>query len=224
MDGPLPGIFQRLPTGQVDAKMPAAIPLLEIAVPQSPLRFPAPLLLGAACLLLAGPLAAGEPAIAAEPWSLAGYSLGIASHDTGPKAHEYEDGWNLNGEMRFLAPRNAFFETIFEPRLHLGGSINSNGNTDYLYGGLTWQFNPVGKLFIDYELGLMVHDGNLDEREPDRLRLGSRVLIRNCLAAGIMIDDHNKVGLVYDHMSHQEWFADANNGLETVGIRWYRTF
>lgn len=183
-----------------------------------------PWLAAALCALAHGPLYAAEPATAGTPWSLAGYSLGAASHDTGPKAHGDEDGWNLNGEARFFTPRNAVFDTLFEPQFHLGGSVNSNGNTNYLYGGLTWHFNPVWKIFIDYELGLALHDGDLEHNDPDRLELGSPVLIRNCFALGLEIDAHNRIGVVYDHMSHNEWFADSNNGLETVGLRWYRTF
>lgn len=183
-----------------------------------------PWLLAALCVLGHGSAGAAEPDSAGTPWSMAGYSLGIASHDTGPKAHEEEDGWNVNGEMRFFTPRNRFFDLIFEPQFHLGGSLNSEGNTNYAYGGLTWQFNPIAKIFIDYELGLAWHDGDLAHSNPNRLELGSPILFRNCFALGLIIDDHNKVGVVYDHMSHNEWLADSNNGLETVGIRWYHTF
>jgi lipid A 3-O-deacylase len=150
--------------------------------------------------------------------------LGVLWHDVGVFGTSKERGADLNAELRFVSP--AFLEPLLSPRPHLGVSVNTDGDTDQAYAGLTWTFtlfrqllNPVDSLFLDASLGGAVHDGKLSTRDPHRKNLGSRFLFRESLEIGYRFTPAQSVSVILDHISNAD-LASRNEGLDNLGLRY----
>lgn len=143
--------------------------------------------------------------------------LGVFDHDVSFLGHGKESGADLNAEVLFRSP--AFLEAIWAPRPHLGISVNTAGDTSQAYAGLTWTYEPIKWLFIDFSLGGTIHDGKLSYSGLDRKELGSRVLFRESLSLGFRIDERNSISIAFDHESNAN-LASQNEGLNNLGIRW----
>ena len=141
---------------------------------------------------------------------------GVALHDSGPVSSSTEDGYNVNLEVLFTSPE--IFKYILSPRPHLGGSINTEGDTSQGYFGLSWTADIYEHFFLEFSFGGSVHDGNLEET-PKRNGLGCRLLFRESISAGVIFDGHHNLSLMYDHISNAG-FCDDNDGLDTLGIRY----
>lgn len=155
------------------------------------------------------------------PWGgwLSELRLGVLAHNIGPIASAREDGVQINAELRFATP--PLFEYILSPRPHLGASINTVGDTSFLYLGLTWTWDITDGLFLDFSFGGTVHDGWLDSHEPDpdRRLMGSRLLFRESLELGYRFLDHHSLSLMLDHASNAG-LAEKNQGNDDVGLRY----
>jgi hypothetical protein len=128
----------------------------------------------------------------------------------------------VNAELLF--PR--FFTVpvlpdIFTPRLHVGAVANTGDGTNFAYAGLTWTANYTERFFGELYFGAMVHDGNLDYRDPDRNALGCRVLFHVGTNFGYRFDRHWNVMLTLDHSSAGQALTQcpANQSLNQVGLR-----
>ena len=157
----------------------------------------------------------------AGPWGgwLSELRLGLLAHNIGPIASAREDGAQINAELRFNPP--PLFEYILSPRPHLGVSINTAGDTSFLYLGLTWTWNITDALFLDLSFGGTIHDGWLTSHEldPDRRLMGSRLLFRESLELGYRFLDHHSLSLMLDHVSNAG-LVDKNQGNDDVGLRY----
>src|SRR6516165_12110559 len=92
------------------------------------------------------------------------FKIGVLAHDVGFLDKHVESGADINFEMLFTPPD--FFAVIGSPRPHLGGSVNTAGNTDAGYFGLTWGITQIQNLFrssdgvlISGSLGGALQDG-----------------------------------------------------------------
>ena len=95
----------------------------------------------AACL-------AGAPMASAQPLQDDGapsppideVRLGVLAHSI--DSSNAEDGADLNLELLFRRPAgsygNALLDLALRPRVHLGASVNTAGDTSQVYAGLTW--------------------------------------------------------------------------------------
>lgn len=155
------------------------------------------------------------------PWGgwLSEFRLGILAHNIGPIASAREDGAQINAELRFKSP--PLFEYILSPRPHIGASINTAGDTSFLYLGLTWTWNITDALFLDLSFGGAIHDGWLTshEPEPDRRLMGSRLLFRESLELGYRFFDRHSLSLMLDHVSNAG-LSHKNQGNDDVGLRY----
>ena len=145
--------------------------------------------------------------------------LGLLDHDTDNlwSGSSREDGLDLNAELVF-APSLALWQGQIRP--NLGLSINDHGNTSKLYGGGVWQYLWQNGFILDLGVGLAVHDGEVEDLQAiDRKQLGSRVLVRFAVEIGYSLSAHNRLSLLFDHISNG-YIADPNEGLDTVGIRY----
>ena len=145
--------------------------------------------------------------------------FGVLHHDAGVFGRNEEDGIDLNGEVLFRAPRGRFWEFIFSPRPQLGVTINTEGDTSQIYGGLTWRIEGRLPIFLDLSLGGSVHDGELKTDEKGSKELGSRVLFREAVELGYRLTRNHTISVMLDHVSNAN-LADKNEGLETFGIRY----
>lgn len=141
---------------------------------------------------------------------------GVFAHDIDFWSFHREDGIGINGEVLFTSPD--FLKAIWEPRPHLGVTVNTAGKTSNAYGGLTWEWDLPKDFFIDANLGVAVHDGKTDTNDPKRKSLGSTALFRLGAALGYNITKRVNVSLQYEHMSNA-YLADPNEGLDRVGLR-----
>jgi lipid A 3-O-deacylase len=170
-----------------------------------------------ALALLSGTAAAQQPKLVNE------LKIGGMAHDVGFLGRHVEGGANVNVELLFTPPD--LFRYIGSPRPHIGGGINTSGNTSYGYFGLTWGIMLIQNLFrggdgvfANGSLGGAVHDGHLLTAPPDRKRLGSRILFRESLELGYQVNPAISVSAILDHISNAN-LASRNAGITSAGAR-----
>jgi lipid A 3-O-deacylase len=149
--------------------------------------------------------------------------VGALAHDVTLGGSHVESGVDINAEILFRSP--SFLSFAFSPRPHLGGSVNSDGNTDQVYLGLTWEatlfrgmFRQGDRLFVDLSLGGAYQDGYLNGAPPDRKRLGSSILFRESVEIGYGLTPAVSVSAFVDHISNAN-LAGHNAGITNVGGR-----
>ena len=151
------------------------------------------------------------------------FKFGVLAHDIGLFDSHVESGSDINFEMLFTPPE--FFRVIGSPRPHLGGSLNTAGNTNAGYFGLTWGITLIqnlfgwgGSVFANGSLGGALQDGYRDSAPPDRKRLGSTALFRESVELGYQLTPSLSVSGFVDHMSNAD-LAPRNAGITDAGAR-----
>jgi lipid A 3-O-deacylase len=148
---------------------------------------------------------------------------GVMAHDITLGGKHVENGADINGEVLFVSP--SFLDIIGAPRPHLGGWVNTQGNTDAAYFGLTWGL-PLFKsivgatdaLTIYGSLGGAVHDGYEDSAPAGRKKLGSPVLFRESIELGYQITPVYSISAMVDHISNAN-LGSHNAGITNAGAR-----
>jgi len=147
---------------------------------------------------------------------------GVYSHgiNTPLSFHTGERGVDVAFGYRF-APLEAL-AVIGAPAPYLIGSLNSEGDTSFAGGGLSWRFGK-GPVYLRPALGLVVHDGPARRIEPEtgrRTDLGSRVLFEPELAIGYQVNTRLTLEASWMHVSHARLFnREQNPGLDMFGAR-----
>jgi lipid A 3-O-deacylase len=151
------------------------------------------------------------------------FKFGVLAHDVGFLDRHVETGSDINFEMLFTPPE--IFSIIGSPRPHLGGSLNTAGNTNAGYFGLTWGITLIQnlfgwgtQLFLNGSLGGALHDGYTDNAPPGRKKLGSTALFRESLELGYQLTPNLSVSGFVDHMSNAN-LAPHNAGITDAGAR-----
>lgn len=145
--------------------------------------------------------------------------LGLLGHDVDGvwSGSSGEEGIDFNGELIF-SPSALFLGGLVRP--NLGLSLNSSGYTSKIYGGGVLEYVSAGGLFLDFGLGLTIHNGEIDNLESgDSALLGSPLLFRVSFEAGVALATKHRVSLMFDHISNA-YLAEPNKGLDTLGIRY----
>jgi hypothetical protein len=153
----------------------------------------------------------------AEGW-LHAIQVGILVHDVDNlwSGHRKEDGIDYNLEVVFNAELKKMLTGVVRP--NLGVSINDRGNTSKLYGGIVWEWNNKA-FFFNSGLGVAWHNGERNTSDPEKKRLGSRVLFRIPLEFGITLRGSHRLSIMFDHASNA-YLANPNEGLDTLGLRY----
>jgi lipid A 3-O-deacylase len=148
---------------------------------------------------------------------------GILAHDITLGGKGIESGADFNGEVLFTSP--TFLDFMGAPRPHLGASINSDGNTDQAYFGLTWGLpivqHIVGQsdaLTIYGSLGGALQDGYIDSAPAGRKKLGSVILFREAIELGYQITPVYSISGIVDHISNAN-LGNHNAGITSAGAR-----
>jgi lipid A 3-O-deacylase len=144
------------------------------------------------------------------------FKTGVLAHDVGLFDRHIEAGADVNFELLFASPE--FLSVIGSPRPHLGGSVNTAGNTDQGYFGLTWGITLLPNLFADGSLGGAIQDGYTNIGPPGRKILGSTALFRESLELGYQLTPTVSLSTFLDHMSNAG-LARHNAGLTDAGAR-----
>lgn len=143
---------------------------------------------------------------------------GLFAHGPGSR----EDGSiDVNGELLFSKPMifSDPLMTLLVPRIHIGTTINTAGDTSQAYAGLTWNYDFTAKIFIEGSVGAAFHSGKTGRLfPPDRLSLGCSPLIRGSGSLGYRISDNWTVMATVEHISNANT-CHANQGLTNYGVR-----
>ena len=143
--------------------------------------------------------------------------IGALWHDQGPFSHRKEKGFDGNLEILFFSPD--YLHGIKAPRPHVGISVNSAGDTNQAYLGLTWEYDFKQDYFANFSLGAGYHDGYKETPLLDRKSLGCKFLFRESLNVGYRLNKSNSIMAHLDHISNAK-LCSTNEGLESVGFRY----
>ena len=176
--------------------------------------------------LLAFALLAPLPAVAQDTSSTDGREnfvhelrLGLLQHDVGIWGSDsVEDGAAINGELAFRALTHFWGGSL---RPVLGGTISTEGRTNYGYGDLRWE-TFWDKVFFGIGFGEAIHDSSLkpDKNQKD---LGSRVLFHVPAELGYQFTPANRLSLYFEHVSNAG-LGDPNPGMDNIGVRFSHRF
>lgn len=151
------------------------------------------------------------------------FKFGVLAHDVGLFDKHVESGADINFEMLFTSPD--VLAIIGSPRPHLGGSLNTAGNTNTGYFGLTWGialiqnlFRPGDEVFANGSLGGAFQAGYNNSAPPGHKTLGSTALFRGSLELGYQVTPTVSVSAFVAHMSNAD-LAAHNSGLTDAGAR-----
>jgi lipid A 3-O-deacylase len=168
--------------------------------------------------------AAAVPTVAAAQTELVDeLKFGVLAHDARLFGTHVESGADINFEMLFTPPE--FSRIIGSPRPHLGGTLNTAGDTNTGYFGLTWGITLIqnlfgwgGGLFGIGSLGGALQDGFTNSAPPDRKNLGSTALFRGSLELGYQLTPKLSISGFVGHMSNGD-LAPHNAGITDAGAR-----
>jgi lipid A 3-O-deacylase len=149
---------------------------------------------------------------------------GVLAHDVGFLGNSVEGGADIVGEVLLRSPN--FLNIIGAPRPTIGGSVNTNGKTDYVYFDMTWTatvwqliLQQGDGMYVGGFLGGAVHDGKLvgNDTNGDK-NLGTRALFHLGIEAGYHITPNYSIELYMSHLSNA-FTSSHNPGLNNVGVR-----
>ena len=145
--------------------------------------------------------------------------VGVLAHDVNNlwSGTRKESGVDLNAEIIFSRPSFSLLSGDIRP--NLGASINTQGDTSKLYGGILWELEMKSGIFLNLGIGAAVHNGELDTSREDKKSLGSRVLLRIPIEIGYSLSEHHQISILFDHVSNA-FLVDPNEGLDTLGLRY----
>jgi lipid A 3-O-deacylase len=152
--------------------------------------------------------------------------LGVYEHDISLFGHQKESGIDTGAEILFPSPD--FLSLIGGPRPVIGGLVNSKGETDQAYLGLTWTwdfwhgaFKDDDGFYVEGTLGGGWNDG-LSAAPPaeaqTRKSLGSSILFREDVDIGYRLTPSWSIALSYNHISNAD-LGNRNEGLNDLGGR-----
>lgn len=144
--------------------------------------------------------------------------LGVLYHDVDGlwSGFRREDGVDLNAEIIFAPKLDILWGAI---RPAVGGSFNTAGDTSKAYADLRYQFEHGSGAFFGVGLGGAVHDGELENTDPDQKALGTQFLFHTSLEAGWRFARRHAISVYFDHISNAS-LGDENQGLDTLGLRY----
>lgn len=131
-----------------------------------------------------------------------------------------EDGVNIQFGIRGEPEKILSF--IGSPSLYALASINTQEDTSFIAGGISWHFDLINKVYFRPGIGIAVQDRSGERfRASDGLRidLGSTVLFEPELVLGLEASKKVSVELTWLHVSHAHIFDRQNPGIDMMGAR-----
>ena len=159
------------------------------------------------------------PTFAQEPFfneiRLGGYYHGIGNPERNTA--------DINAEIltrKVWIPADPDFAWL-APRLHVGGTVNTAGRTNYGYAGLTWTWDNLlwQRTFAEFSFGGAFDDGYTGLYAPyDRAKVGCVALFRESGSLGYRFDEHWSLMATIEHVSNGG-LCDENRGITSAGLR-----
>jgi len=137
---------------------------------------------------------------------------GVLSHSTGPVSSGREEGVDLNIELLF----NTY---VLKAHPSIGTDINLNGDTSFVYAGLSWEGKFFQYLLLGAFFGVAAHNGSLDDSDADKRQFGTRIVFREAVDIGFYLHDDISLSLMYDHYSNAGLSGKQNQGNDNIGLR-----
>jgi lipid A 3-O-deacylase len=154
--------------------------------------------------------------------SLYAIRSGVFIHDIDILGSSKENGFDLNVELLFQSPE--WLECIWAPHPHIGVAIHSQGETNQIYSGLTWEKLFKNNYFMNIGLGLSLHDGNqVCSDDCHEKELGCALLFREAIEAGYQISEHHTLSIIFFHISNAR-LCRENDGMNHLGVRYGYSF
>lgn len=146
------------------------------------------------------------------------FRFGVFDHNV--ETSDGEGGLDINVELLFGRPQihtgHRIIDHFLTPRPHIGGSVNTEGDTSQFYFGFTWDYRLMDRLFFESSFGGAVHDGPLDE--PGTRSYGCTWNFRESASLGIAVTERMRIIGTVEHMSNAN-LCDRNGGLTNAGVR-----
>ena len=142
--------------------------------------------------------------------------IGALFHDL--ESNDDEDGWDVNAELLLqrLGQRTGDpIDILLTPRPHVGVQVNTEGDTNVAYFGLTWDAWLTDHLFIEGSFGGAVHDGPTDDSSSS---FGCTASFREAAAIGVALSSGWRLLGTVSHMSNAG-LCDQNQGLTSAGVQ-----
>ncbi len=142
--------------------------------------------------------------------------IGALAHDL--ETNDNEEGWDVNAELLLhrLGPRTGDpLDILLSPRPHVGVQINTSGDTNLGYFGLTWDAWLTDDVFIEGSFGGAVHDGPTGDSSDS---FGCAVNFRESAALGVALSPQWNLLATVSHMSNGG-LCDENQGLTSAGVQ-----
>ena len=169
-----------------------------------------PIAVAAACAALATPAAAQEAFV------------GLLAHEVETPLTFAVDESGADIELGYRFARQDALGFLGKPQPYVIASINTDGDTSFVGGGLSWQLD-AGPLYVRPGVGLVVHDGpdlRFDPVTGQRTDLGSRVLFEPELSVGTDLTERLSAEATWVHISHAQLFnSEQNPGIDMMGLR-----
>ena len=142
---------------------------------------------------------------------------GVLAHSI--EGSNSEQGVDLNLEVLFRRPGGRYDNPVLDfalrPRVHVGASVNTAGDTSQLYAGLSWDVQLAPKLSLELTFGGAVHDGPTGEAQDS---YGCSVNFRESASLGYALDERWTIYGTIAHMSNAD-LCDHNTGITSAGVR-----
>ena len=133
-----------------------------------------------------------------------------------------EDGYFITGMLLFDPwghMQAEGFDRLLRPRIHLGGTVATEGEANQVYAGFSWTTNVTDRFFLEMGFGGTLHDGDLDRNDGgDGPKLGCRALFHEYVAAGVNVTEKWSVMAHLEHSSHANLCDGPNNGFSRGGV------
>jgi lipid A 3-O-deacylase len=143
---------------------------------------------------------------------------GILTHSI--DGNNGEEGADLNLEVLFRRLDGRYDDPLLDfalrPRVHVGASVNTAGDTSQIYAGLSWEVQLAPKLSLELTFGGALHDGETSDNAADSY--GCSLNFRESASIGYALDERWTIYGTISHMSNAN-LCDENTGLTSVGVR-----
>jgi len=172
----------------------------------------------AALLIAAGGSAEAQDESSSQRSLINEFRIGLLAHHVEPAGTE-KGGQDVSVEMLFR--RHAFSygsrlaDIVLRPRVHVGASINVNGDTSQLYSGLTWDIPLTERVSLELTFGGSLHDG---PHNGDGSAFGCALNFRESASIGFALTQRWRLYGTVAHMSNAG-LCERNSGLTSAGVR-----
>ncbi len=131
-----------------------------------------------------------------------------------------EDGVNIQFGIR--GEPEKFLSFIGSPSLYALASINTQEDTSFVAGGVSWHFDLISNIYFRPGVGIAVQDRSGERfsvTDGSRTDLGSTVLFEPELVLGLEASEKISLELTWLHVSHAHIFDRQNPGIDMMGAR-----